>query len=169
MVHSIYRKLSGTKGRGFTLIELMITIFVAAILAVIAIPSFKGVISRTNLRGANNDLATAMHYARTEAITRGSRVAVAASSSGAWADGWTVIALAPDPTDNVELRTRAPLDSRYEINPDPGGVTKVTFGPRGDVDTPVCFDFKDNSMSTQSGVSALNVQLSGSIHSSENC
>ena len=41
---------------GFTLIELMITIVIAAILAAIAIPSYQSYIKKSQLRAAQNDL-----------------------------------------------------------------------------------------------------------------
>lgn len=153
--------------RGFTLVELMITIFIAAILLVLAVPSFRGVISRTNLASVNDGLTSALHYARTEAVTRGVHVAVSASSgSNGWADGWSVVALAPDPANNETLREQEALKPRYKIDATP---TEVKFGPQGTADTDACFTVKDEEAGSESKPKYLRVLRSGSIHSTDSC
>lgn len=69
--------------RGFGLIELMVTILVAAILAAIAVPSFRAVIQRHRLLAAADDLQGAVQYARTEAVLRATYVSLCASADGA--------------------------------------------------------------------------------------
>lgn len=56
--------------RGFTLIELMITIAVAAVLLVIAVPSFTNIINSNRLTTAANEAVGALNLARMEAIKR---------------------------------------------------------------------------------------------------
>lgn len=70
---------------GFTLIELMVTLAVAAILLTVAVPSFWAIIQDNRLTAQTNDFVTDLHLARTEAITRGRRVTMcrcASNSSG---------------------------------------------------------------------------------------
>jgi type IV fimbrial biogenesis protein FimT len=81
--------------RGFTLIELMVTISILAILLAIAIPSFQGLIASSRLTSAHNDLLSALAQARSNAIKVGNRVTVCMSangtscaSTGGWEQGW---------------------------------------------------------------------------------
>jgi type IV fimbrial biogenesis protein FimT len=55
---------------GFTLVELMITIAVAAILLVIAVPSFRNIMASNQLTTAANEIVGAIHVARMEAVKR---------------------------------------------------------------------------------------------------
>jgi type IV fimbrial biogenesis protein FimT len=76
--------------RGFTLIELMITVAIAAIVIAIGIPSFKDFIDNTRSNTLSEEFSTAMNYARTEAIKRSRRVSVCASTdSTSCGSDWT--------------------------------------------------------------------------------
>ncbi|WP_267897511.1 GspH/FimT family pseudopilin [Dyella psychrodurans] len=55
---------------GFTVVELMITLAVATILMVVAIPSFNNMINSNRLTTAANELVGALNAARMEAIKR---------------------------------------------------------------------------------------------------
>ena len=83
------------KARGFTLMELLITVSVAAILAGIAAPNFQSMIQESRQESRVNELTGALFYARSEAIKRSSRVSVCARSSNTscgtnWDNGWIV-------------------------------------------------------------------------------
>ncbi len=56
--------------KGFTLVELMVTIAVAATLLVIAVPSFRSIINSNRLTTAANTVVNALNVARMEAIKR---------------------------------------------------------------------------------------------------
>lgn len=64
------------RSRGFTLIELMITLTVAVILIAIAIPSFNYLTVSSKLTTVSNGLVTALNTARMEAIKRNNLVTV---------------------------------------------------------------------------------------------
>lgn len=81
--------------KGFTLIELMVTLSVAAILLGLAAPSFNEIIKNTRLTTEINGLSASLNLARSESIKRSLTVTVCKSNNrtscgGNWQDGWIV-------------------------------------------------------------------------------
>jgi type IV fimbrial biogenesis protein FimT len=81
--------------QGMTLIELMFTLSLLAILMMLAVPSFSGAIASNRLTTTTNDLYTSLLQAKSEAIKRGKRVTVCVSADGTtcsnatnWNTGW---------------------------------------------------------------------------------
>ena len=64
--------------RGFTLTELMVTLAVAGVLAMIAVPNMTTFIRNNRLSSASNDLLRSFNLARTEAIKHQANVVVCA-------------------------------------------------------------------------------------------
>lgn len=73
--------------KGFTLIELMVTIAVVAIMATIAYPSFEGLIRSSRVTTANNEMVGLANLARSEAIRSSRGGGVCGSSDGSTCDG----------------------------------------------------------------------------------
>ncbi len=84
------------QNRGFTLIELMVVIVIAAILLSVAVPSFDSLIKRNNVDSLQSKLSGAVATARTEAASRNRVITICRSSNeanctaGTWADGWVI-------------------------------------------------------------------------------
>jgi type IV fimbrial biogenesis protein FimT len=83
------------RNAGFTLIELVTTLSVVAILAGIAAPSFAGFLERQRASAAMNSLLTHMALARVAAITHNRRAVLCPSVDGQhcevgtdWSAGW---------------------------------------------------------------------------------
>lgn len=83
------------KARGFTLIELMVTLTILAVLTVVAAPSFNDALLSNRLAGVSNSFIASAQLARSEAIKRNSTVRLCRSAngtscatSGTWQQGW---------------------------------------------------------------------------------
>lgn len=76
--------------RGFTLIELMVTISIAAILVAIAAPSFRDLVAGQKIKTASYDVVSALMYVRSEALKRNQNVSLA-QATGGWQNGWTIV------------------------------------------------------------------------------
>lgn len=78
--------------RGFTIIELMLTLIVLVILVAIGAPSMRGSIIRNRLVGQSSDLAGDLQLARNEAFRRQQHVVMCAANTSytACASDWTV-------------------------------------------------------------------------------
>jgi len=81
---------------GFTLIELMVTLSVAAILIAVAVPSFGSLMSNNRISSSVSAFNQTLNLARSEAVRRGRVVSVCRSSDQAsctntpWDRGWLV-------------------------------------------------------------------------------
>lgn len=65
-----------TNHKGFTLLELFVTIGIAGVLLAIAVPTFNESIARSRITSNANLLVGALNYARAEAVDRGAQVTV---------------------------------------------------------------------------------------------
>jgi type IV fimbrial biogenesis protein FimT len=67
---------------GFTIIELMTVMIIAAILLVIAVPGFNDLLAKRRLEGQANELVTDLAYAKSEAVQRNRSVQLLSGGSG---------------------------------------------------------------------------------------
>lgn len=108
---------SSRKQAGATMLEVVMGLSVSGVLATAAVPSLDNMMRSRHLAPTTNELVAAMNLARSEAITRGGRVAVAAQG-GNWANGWQVFA---DQNDNGRLDAGEQLIR--EFSPSATGMT----------------------------------------------
>lgn len=83
--------------RGFTLLELMISIGISGLTLGVGIPYLSGIISSNRVAGQVNELRRALMITRSEAIKRNQHVVLCKSAdgshctrSGEWTQGWIV-------------------------------------------------------------------------------
>lgn len=101
--------ISRRSERGFTLIELVITLLILIVLTSVAAPAMREMNVRATVAGTTNDLVAALNLARSEAVKRGRNVSLV-SVGGNWTDGWTI-------QDNAgtTLTEHAALGSGYRV------------------------------------------------------
>ena len=148
-----------TRPRGFTLIEMMITIAVAVVLLAIVAPSFRQLISNQRIKTASFDLFSALNYARSEAIKRnatgGVTLQAGALTNGAWATGWRIV----DPADaSKNLRSWGAINN-LSVAEEAGGITSVTYGRDGRLTGGTAPRFEITTSPSVSGVKARCVQV----------
>ncbi len=115
---------------GFSIIELMVTVAMVAILASLAVPSFRSFVINQQLSAAGSNLLGAMVQARSEAIKQGKIVAVLPTNGTDWTSGWylTIVSNTCSPTGSifaasdrvgefVSVKTSASSNSFVATNP----------------------------------------------------
>lgn len=120
-----------TATRGFTLVELLVTIAVAAILLTVAVPNFQMFVLNSRMASQANDLITAFNMARSEAVKRAASVTVCASSNGTtctgtWAQGWIVRDAAGTP-----IRAQEALGGASTLTGGADVASMITFTSNG--------------------------------------
>jgi type IV fimbrial biogenesis protein FimT len=105
--------MNAQKTFGFTLIELMVTVSIAAIVLTLGVPGYTQMIQNNRMSAQANEFVAFLNLARSEAIKRGTRVTLcksadgaSCSGSGAWDQGWIVII---DTNNNATADEGAPL------------------------------------------------------------
>lgn len=100
MLRTIPTSLQGSgpakRQRGLTLLELMVTVAIVAILGTLAAPSFRAMIQANQTRTVASELMDMLNLARSEAARRGQPVSICPSSDGSscssagtgWDSGW---------------------------------------------------------------------------------
>jgi type IV fimbrial biogenesis protein FimT len=134
-----------TAQTGFTLMELLMTIAIAAIVATIAIPSFQYVTNSNRVAGEVNGLLGDLQFARAEAIKEGQPVTVCLSKGGttcdttgsAWQSGWIVYSNPTGTGSNTTipasgsiLRVQSPFTSTDTFVAQPG-FSAITYNREG--------------------------------------
>ncbi|WP_020158408.1 GspH/FimT family pseudopilin [Methylobacter marinus] len=126
-----------TGNLGVTLIELIVTISIAAILMGIAIPSFTSTIRSNQLTTYANELVASFNLARSEAIKRGVRVSVRrkGSASRNWDSGWDIFTDLNGngtlDTEDTLLKTYPALTSGFTLRTGANFADFVVYLPTG--------------------------------------
>lgn len=107
--------------QGVTLVELIVTISIMAILLAMGAPSFQSMIVSNRLTSQANMLLGALSYTRSEAIKRNKYVVLKPMAGTDWANGWTVFVDLNadnlfDADQEPELQRYDALNSGYSVN-----------------------------------------------------
>lgn len=124
------------QARGFTLVELMITVAVIGILAVVAVPAMTDMINNSRLRGQSEEVTAALQLARSEAVRRNQRITACAAGSGttcaASATRFVVYWQDPGNAANTEMVREISMPGSVQVS---GPVAGVQFRSTGLADS----------------------------------
>lgn len=137
------------RGKGFTLVELMVTLAILAILMVIGVPAMQQFLQKRQALARSDNFISAMKYARSEAIKRGKPVAVCRTTTADsvtpncnttdtnWASGWLVFEDTA-PTDGafnnateILFKVQQALPGQGRIDVRPANRTAISFTADG--------------------------------------
>lgn len=142
---------AGRRMAGVTMVELMVTVGVAAVLAATAVPSMQSFVRVSQVRTAANELAVALATARSEAVKRGNPVTVCksadvtlaqplctGSTAVPWRQGWIMfvdhdqdgVIDTSGSLPDVRLRVGA-ADGRLTVQADTNFSRYVSYLPNG--------------------------------------
>lgn len=102
------------KARGFTLIELMVTLVVLTVLVTMAVPSFTTYMEKARVRGAADQVTNLLARARQAAVKANTPISVVARTKAA--GGWCVGARQPAEPGAWELRPSTAPACNCETN-----------------------------------------------------
>lgn len=130
-----------TRNDGVTLVELTITVAIAAILVAVSAPSMKRIWRQANEQRAYHSMSSSLALARIHAITRGHPVTVCPSSDQLtctggtdWSKGWLVY-LDPTrgtqpPTSDAIVETLPALQGKVSMHTS-SGRQRIRYRPNG--------------------------------------
>ena len=127
--------------QGFTLTELLVTLAIAGILAMIGAPAMGSLLARTQDANTEASIADSLRHARTAAVMDNARVLVCPSNDGVhchagddWQHGWIV---ARDADHDGQPDATAPIIATQSAMPagirmiTSEGRSRITFQPSG--------------------------------------
>jgi len=131
------------KKSGFTVIEMLITLSILAILLALSVPNFRHLISNSNMVSNTNAMIGAFKYARMEAIKRGNTVNV--DQIGAdWTEGivvWANTDAINAMSDDEVLRIWSAFDDASTVS---SAQSTFSFNTVGGVNNSSVFEVCDN-------------------------
>jgi type IV fimbrial biogenesis protein FimT len=117
-----------SRARGFTLVELMVTVAVAAILMAIATPSFTSIINSNRLTSAANEMVATLQTARMEAVRLNTTVKVCSGCDG---NAGSVVAYVDANNNNVATAAEILRISTFNPNVRRSGGVNLVFRADG--------------------------------------
>lgn len=149
LIHSksVFLSYKTTQPAAFTLIEILVTLAVLAIIFLIAVPSFRTMLMNNRLSAHVNALVNSLNYARSTALNQSMNVracplasANSTACGGSWSTGWIIVTMpASGATTLLQSQQTSTHDPILSSNAD-----TVTFDPHGLSTTQSQFKFCDS-------------------------
>jgi len=118
-----------SKQLGFTLIELMLTVIILAIISAIAMPNYRGLVVNSEIRTTAESIRTGMQLARAEAVKRNANVRFTLAGR-AWTVGCVTVNANCPATIQAKHQNEG-SSSTITTTITPNGATVVTFNSFG--------------------------------------
>ncbi|KPN87590.1 GspH/FimT family pseudopilin [Pseudomonas nunensis] len=151
--------------KGFTLVEVLITLAVFLVLITMAVPMFTRSVQGTRADTEIGDLQRALNFARLEAIDRGVTTRLRPTASGSvWTGELTVYDGTGTPANVLRVVPALSTGATLAL---PSGVTAIDFNNLGGLSSPSTAVVITYSLGAQSRT--LNVCLNGRILLGGNC
>ncbi|MCC6211430.1 MAG: GspH/FimT family pseudopilin [Burkholderiales bacterium] len=115
---------------GFTLMELMVTITIMAILMTVGLPAFRDMLRNYEVRVAAESVSNGLQRARAEAVARNAPVQFALGAGSSWTVDYVTKPVSSDP----------PIDSRSSTDGSPNVVLSAVASDLATAATTVTFN-----------------------------
>lgn len=135
---------SSLRMSGFTMVELMVTLLIAAILLGLAVPGFMAFIRSNRAEVQAQSIVNTLNYARSESVRRGQPVIVTSLAGASWESGWRIWM-----DRNGNGLYEAGVDDELQVVPAFSGGTTLAAGAV----TQVAFDRLGNAVGLDEGIS----------------
>lgn len=142
--------------RGFTFIELIVTLLVVSLLLAWGMPAYREFKLRQDMISNANEMVYSFNLARAEAIKRGNNVSIVKTGTD-WHDGWRVVNV----PDDEEIAVQDRFNGEFKMSLVNGAETDVQFDNLGGlVNNPISFTLSHADLPDKRH---LEVNLAGSI------
>jgi type IV fimbrial biogenesis protein FimT len=140
--------------KGFTIIELMVTVTIFAVLIAAALPAYNDFVRNQRVKTASFDLFSSLVQARSEALTRNTTITVTPMSPPNWASGWEV------KVGTTVLRKQEAL-SNLTMRGMPEDVASISFNGSGRVTATLNRGIQISATGTSITTRCIKLDLSG--------
>lgn len=128
--------MSAVHARGFTIVEIMITLAVLGILLMVGVPAFATWVENTRIRTTTHNIQGGLQLAKSEAVRRNLNVKIVIGGATGPAE-WTVSAITPGGDVAVETRSgQEGANINTVVGIAPPGATTLTFNGLGRIVSP---------------------------------
>ncbi len=148
-------KMHRAASKGFTLIELMVTVTLVAIALALGVPSFTTFQRNAELTSAANSLIATINATRGEAMKRGMRAMMVPADGANWNSGWVAF-VDKNQSQAYEVGSDITISTG---DPSPAYLSVTGNGPAGDTTPYIMYDASGYSKVKGGGFGALTLTI----------